>query len=74
MTTPPAKPASDDEPIGSTRPAGAGLSDAEAAAEVARQTSSDMNVEDVFEREADGTATDTPAAELSADEVEEISP
>jgi protease I len=54
---------------GETKPAGEGLSDAEAAAEVAEQTSPDLKAEDVFERESDGAATDTPAADVEADEV-----
>ena len=41
-----------------TRPAGEGLSDEEFAAQVAGQTSSDLQAEDVFAREADGA---TPA-------------
>jgi large subunit ribosomal protein L4 len=55
---------------GQTKPAGEGVSDEEAVAEVAEQTSSDLKAEDVFEREADGTATDAPADKTEADEVE----
>jgi large subunit ribosomal protein L4 len=55
---------------GQTKPAGEGVSDEEAVAEVAEQTSSDLKAEDVFEREADGTATDAPAEQTAADEVE----
>jgi hypothetical protein len=55
---------------GSTRPAGEGISDEEAAAEVADQTSSDQKAEDVFKREADGTETDAPAEQTSADELD----
>ncbi|MGF7237002.1 MAG: hypothetical protein ACQSGP_18875 [Frankia sp.] len=47
---------------GSTRPAGEGIDDAEAARQVARQTSSDRKVSDVFERESDGAASDIEAA------------
>jgi large subunit ribosomal protein L4 len=54
---------------GTTKPAGEGLSDEQAAAEVAEQTSSDLKAEDVFERESEGASTDAPAAEASADEV-----
>ena len=43
---------------GETKPAGEGVSDEDAVAEVAEQTSSDLKAEDVFEREAEGTATD----------------
>jgi large subunit ribosomal protein L4 len=54
---------------GQTKPAGEGLTDEQAAAEVAEQTSSDLKAEDVFEREADGATTDTAADEAGADEV-----
>jgi hypothetical protein len=49
--------------------AGDGLSDEEMAEQVAGQTSSDLKYADVFEREADGTTTDTEAAKASADEL-----
>lgn len=55
---------------GTTKPAGEGISDEEAVAEVAEQTSPDKKAEDVFEREADGTSTDAPADEAAADDVE----
>lgn len=55
---------------GSTRPAGEGITDDEAAAEVAEQTSSDRKAEDLFEREREGATTDAPAAGISADDVE----
>ena len=55
---------------GSTGAAGDGVSDEEFVAEVADQTSSDLATEDVFEREADGTATDTEAAKATGDELE----
>jgi large subunit ribosomal protein L4 len=58
---------------GTTKPAGDGVSDTAAAKEVAEQTSSDLKAEDVFEREADSAATDTAAAEATADEVEDES-
>jgi large subunit ribosomal protein L4 len=56
---------------GTTEPAGEGLSDEAAVAEVAEQTSSDLKAEDVFEREADGTTTETAADDATADEVSE---
>jgi hypothetical protein len=56
---------------GTTRPAGEGLTDEEVAAEVSEQTSSDLKNEDVFKREADGTSTDAPAEEMSADDLAE---
>lgn len=59
------------ETPGSTRPAGEGVSDEAAVAEVAEQTSSDLKAEEVFKREADGTSTDAPADELSADDLAE---
>ncbi|CAJ63969.1 MULTISPECIES: type 1 glutamine amidotransferase domain-containing protein [Frankia] len=52
-----------------TRPAGAGLSDAEAAREVAGQTSADRRAADVFARESGGAAGDTEAARAPADEL-----
>jgi large subunit ribosomal protein L4 len=55
---------------GTTKPAGAEVSDAEAVKEVAEQTSGDVQVEPVFEREAEGATTDIEAAEATADEVE----
>jgi hypothetical protein len=51
------------EQPGTTRPAGEGVSDEELAEQVAEQTSSDLAVEEAFEREADGASTDTEAAE-----------
>jgi hypothetical protein len=54
---------------GETRPAGDGVSDEEMARSVAEQTSSDLKADDVFEREADGTAGDTEAAKADADEL-----
>jgi hypothetical protein len=50
--------------------AGAGVSDKEMADEVAEQTDSNLKAEDVFEREADGTTSDTEAAKADADDVE----
>ncbi len=48
---------------GTTRPAGDGVSDEEMSSEVAEQTSSDLKVEEAFEQEADGAASDTEAAD-----------
>ena len=56
-------------PAGSTKPAGEGVSDQEVAEEVAEQTSSDLKASDVFEREAGGAASDTEAAETSAEDL-----
>ena len=50
------------EQPGTTRPAGEGLSDSELTEQVAEQTSSDLEVEDAFERESGGTQSDTEAA------------
>jgi hypothetical protein len=46
----------------STQPAGAGISDEEFVEQVEGQTSSDLEVEDKFEAEADGATSDTEAA------------
>lgn len=48
--------------LGSTAPAGAGVSDDDMTREVADQTAPDLDAEDVFERESDGTSTDKEAA------------
>lgn len=45
-----------------TRPAGEGLSDEEMVEQVQGQTSSDLEVEEQFEAEADGASSDTEAA------------
>ena len=55
--------------MGETKPAGEGVSDAEMVEEVTGQTSSDLEAEDVFEREADGAASDTEAAKADPDEL-----
>ncbi len=52
-----------------TRPAGEGLSDDEFARQVAGQTASDLEAEDVFERESAGAATDEPVADIDADDL-----
>ena len=51
-------------------PAGKDLSDEEMLAQVAKQTASDLKVEDAFAREHDGATSDTEAAEQDADEAE----
>jgi hypothetical protein len=48
--------------MGSTRPAGAEMSNDEMAQHVASQTSSDRLAEQVFRRERDGALTDREAA------------
>jgi hypothetical protein len=60
------QPATD---AGNTRPAGDGVSDDQLAEQVGDQTSSDLQAEDVFERENDGAATDTEAAKAGGDEL-----
>jgi hypothetical protein len=55
--------------MGDTKPAGEGISDEEMVKEVADQTSSDLAVEDVFEREADGAAGDTEAAKAGPEDL-----
>jgi hypothetical protein len=52
-----------------TKPAGEGVSDDEMVREVADQTSSDLAVEDVFERESDGAAGDTEAAKAGPEDL-----
>jgi hypothetical protein len=54
---------------GTTKPAGEGLGDDELTKQVAEQTSSDLEAEGAFEREADGAASDTEAAKADADEL-----
>lgn len=49
--------------------AGDGISDDEMVEQVNRQTDSELQQKDFFERESDGTTTDTAAAEADADEV-----
>ena len=55
--------------MGETRAAGEGVSDQEMAEQVAEQTSSDLKVEDLFEAEKDGAASETEAAKADADEI-----
>ena len=47
---------------GKTEPAGEGISDEEAVAEVEAQTSNDLKAEPAFEAEAEGASSDTEAA------------
>lgn len=54
---------------GTTQPAGKGVGDDELAKKVSEETSPDLEAQDVFERESEGTDTDKPAAEESADDV-----
>lgn len=54
---------------GTTKPAGEGVSDDQLSEQVADQTSSDLEVEEAFEREGDGAATDTEIAKASGDEL-----
>jgi len=54
---------------GSTKPAGEGVSDEQAAEQVEAQTSKDLKAEDAFEQAAD-KETDKPASEALADEAD----
>lgn len=54
---------------GTTKPAGEGVSDEQLEEQVADQTTSDLEVEGAFEREADGAATDTEIAKASGDDL-----
>jgi large subunit ribosomal protein L4 len=55
---------------GKTQPAGEGVSDEKAAAEVAEQTAPDLKAEEAFEKSA-GKKTDEPAEKALADEVDD---
>lgn len=55
--------------VGTTKPAGEELSDADAVAEVAGQTASDLKAEDFFKRESDGAVSDRPVNQATADEI-----
>ena len=55
---------------GKVTEAGEGLSDKEMADQVAEQTPAEERYKDVFEREKDGTLTDTEAAKADADELD----
>ena len=50
-------------------PAGEGLTDQEMVDQVTSQTDSELEQKDWFERESDGTVTDTEAAKADADEI-----
>jgi hypothetical protein len=54
--------------MGDTTAAGDGISDDEMVKQVADQTDSELEQKDYFEREADGTVSDTEAAKADADE------
>ena len=60
------QPATD---AGTTKPAGEGVGDEELSKQVADQTSSDLEAEGTFEREADGAATDTEVAKADGDDL-----
>lgn len=60
------QPATD---AGTTTPAGEGVDSEELAEQVGEQTSSDLQAEDVFERESGGTASDTEAAKADGSEL-----
>lgn len=51
------------------KPAGEGLTDEEMAQQVADQTPAEERYKDVFEREKDGTLTDTEIAKADGDEL-----
>jgi deglycase len=55
--------------VGETAAAGDGLSDDQFAERVAGQTSSDLQAEDVFEREADGASTDAPVSAIEGEDL-----
>ncbi len=59
------QPATD---VGTTTQAGEGVDDQEFASEVGAQTSSDLKVEEAFEREGDGATSDVEAAQETADD------
>lgn len=59
------QPATD---LGTTTAAGDGVDDKEFASEVGEQTSSDLKVEDAFERESDGATSDVEVAKEDADD------
>jgi hypothetical protein len=54
---------------GQVHEAGEGISDEEMAEQVSEQTSAEHKHADFFERESDGTVTDTEAAKADADEL-----
>jgi protease I len=54
---------------GNTSAAGEGVDDSTLAEQVADQTDSNLEVEETFERESGGAASDTEAAKASGDEL-----
>lgn len=66
MSQPDSTPATS---AGTTQAAGEGVDDREFAEEVADQTSSDLDVEQAFENEADGATSDVEAAKAGPDEI-----
>ena len=52
------------------RKAGDGVTDEEMVRQVGEQTDSELEQQDFFERESDGTVTDTEAAQADADEAQ----
>ena len=54
---------------GTTRPAGEGVDDSTLVDQVGEQTDSNLAVEGLFERERDGAATETEAAQATGDEL-----
>jgi len=54
--------------MGEEKAAGEGLSDEDMVKQVNEQTDSELQQKDYFEREADGTVSDTEAAKADADE------
>jgi protease I len=54
--------------MGEEKPAGEGLTDEEMVKQVNQQTDSELMQKDYFERESDGTVSDTEAAKADADE------
>ncbi len=54
---------------GTTSAAGEGLDDQELARQVADQTTSDLEVEQVFENEGESTYTDSEVSKASGDEL-----
>ena len=59
------QPATD---VGRTIQAGEGVDDQEFVSEVGEQTSSDLKVEDAFDREQGGATSDVEAAKEDADD------
>ena len=60
------QPATD---AGTTKPAGEGIDDQALSQEVAEQTDNNLDVEETFERESDGVATDKEAAKATGDDL-----